>query len=1549
MTCKNTSKNCLYADFGKWLSVIYVILAFVGFVFAQTPISSCQIITSSGSYILTQDIYASDTCLRIGADNVTLDCDGHKVIGPGVESNKIGIAGGWGVPGSAVNSVVKNCIVQNFTRGISFDGGTGANSNLINNTLLSNKYGTFFGNIFGSAYNNSYINNTEVGFYGSSGGISKGNKFLGNKYEIAGSLINSSDDVLLDSCKIPYQGLNVYRLHSNVPLCPGEYVYTDHALRLFQDNITIDCNGAKLIGPGLESNRNGITGGWGVPGSAANSVVKNCIVQNFTIGIGFYGGTGGNPTLINNTLINDKYGVFYSNIGSSSVLINLITNCTFANNVNGVYVQSSFPRFYQNNIYNNTLNIVSDQGGELSYQGKGNWWGRTSSPYFVAGVDTNRLDLIDSYPYSNMNGWAVLDTDNDGVPDDIDNCPTIANPNQADFDGDGLGNVCDPDADGDGIANEIDKNRITAQDLSLVPSNDFNDLTTFGYIAEKGTWNVSITDLSAPNGVRVSISGNGTDKVRIISCNNEVETTLDQEGETADITCGSTTVVAFNAKPFIDVRKPDSSNKGKAVKVKLNSNEKVTLGSPVYAAETNTEPIDVQIVDENNSVYAYILLEPGQGVDIVPEDQISKEPVILNLAETPIAVYFVGYGINVTIQPGQTFTDSQSPNTIASYQGIEGVNNWFTSDVLVSLSATDDASGVKETYICVDRDNVCDPLPGNSASINEEGIWYVRYYSIDNAGRVEAIHSEVVKIDKTTPTISIAELPTYDADGIYVVSWNASDNLAKTFIFNVYRDGELYLTTNNNSMSEIVSTDGEHHQYFVEAIDWAGLKSISSTVSTTVDLSGPSTPVPYQLPVFTTVPYVILKWNSSQDIVSGVKSYNIYRDAQMIASVLFTSLSYTDSFVTEGSTYSYQISAVDWTAHESQLSEQVSTTIDTQSPSTSLSISGVNGLNGWYTSEVGVTLSAIDETSGVSKILYRIDNGEWNVYSGTFSVEEGIHILDYYSVDNAGNREQGKSEKIKIDKRAPVSNDNIPAGWINTDLNVQISASDDSSGVSSIYGCYDESGVCDPIAGKSSFFLGEGIYFVKYYSTDNAGNKETTHTSVAKIDRTAPVTTPLETGQKESEPFSNVYKDKVTVSFTAQDSLSKINAVYYCTDSANTCQPDKLAYKCDSVNGDCPSEARGFVEISNKGINYVRFFSEDKAGNKEAVQSINFTIDKDSDSDGVYDNFDACPSTPGVSSWQGCNYADLTKVKLDIIDQTESGVCVDKKGKVSQNCNVNVQGAAVKIYDRNDPAFQAAYGKNPKGTDYDKIFESSVGWIGKDVPLYKAQGASCFTNSSGRCIAGEDKAGEYLVLVKFTDPVNGKTVYAGKNKDQDDFKRVLVDDYEDDDEPYERATTRLATKSIHILEHIDKKGSVTYNPAKKLVVLGSQLNVITPDYTIWEGNEFVYPFVFSSEDEWSVDVCMYVPEGYKIAEGYNCTQTFVANESKVVAFTIKEVSSPEPDINVQLTAQHKGVVKTISVQIPGQRVRGFEWMTVLPFALLLVIAAIVAYAIKRRQ
>ncbi|MHB8632607.1 MAG: thrombospondin type 3 repeat-containing protein [Thermoplasmatota archaeon] len=70
------------------------------------------------------------------------------------------------------------------------------------------------------------------------------------------------------------------------------------------------------------------------------------------------------------------------------------------------------------------------------------------------------------------------DVDGDGAPDWMDNCPTLYNPDQADLDHDGIGDVCDPDMDGDGINDKLasgDSKETFLDNCPRVPNPDQRD------------------------------------------------------------------------------------------------------------------------------------------------------------------------------------------------------------------------------------------------------------------------------------------------------------------------------------------------------------------------------------------------------------------------------------------------------------------------------------------------------------------------------------------------------------------------------------------------------------------------------------------------------------------------------------------------------------------------------------------------------------------------------------------------------------------------------------------------------------------------------------------------------------------------------------------------------------------------------------------------------------------------------------------------------------------------------------------------------------------
>jgi len=294
--------------------------------------------------------------------------------------------------------------------------------------------------------------------------------------------------------------------------------------------------------------------------------------------------------------------------------------------------------------------------------------------------------------------------------------------------------------------------------------------------------------------------------------------------------------------------------------------------------------------------------------------------------------------------------------------------------------------------------------------------------------------------------------------------------------------------------------------------------------------------------------------------------------------------------------------------------------------------------------------------------------------------------------------------------------------------------------------------------------------------------------------------------------------------------------------------------------------------------------------------SLGDACDPDDDNDGVSDASDACPTTFGFADRQGCPVGDANLVELHVVNQNKSGACPGGAG----SCKSPIAAAEVRVFDRNNAAFQTAYGSNPSGTIYNQVFENDIGRVG-----------ACTTDAAGQCTAGEEATGYYLVIVKFVD--GSKTVYTGKPKSPSDF------------------VGGLATKDFQVLKVIRKDGSVQYSGGSKTVVSGSYLEIVYPEFAVWEDMAagYVYPFIFTSDSGWSVDVCAYVPRGYAIVGVYDesgqlvsdsrCTQAFVTGETKVVAYEVVDVGSPEPRLDARLKVKHHGKVTTLDLSVPGIR------------------------------
>jgi hypothetical protein len=127
-----------------------------------------------------------------------------------------------------------------------------------------------------------------------------------------------------------------------------------------------------------------------------------------------------------------------------------------------------------------------------------------------------------------------------------------------------------------------------------------------------------------------------------------------------------------------------------------------------------------------------------------------------------------------TIQLGSVLTEITPPTTTATLSGTLGNNGWYTSNVQVNLTATDNAggSGVNKTEYSFD--NATWITYDAEFTLSNEGTTTVFYKSTDNAGNVEPIKTQEIKISSIPPApapeLSTIALMGIGLSGIFIMS-----------------------------------------------------------------------------------------------------------------------------------------------------------------------------------------------------------------------------------------------------------------------------------------------------------------------------------------------------------------------------------------------------------------------------------------------------------------------------------------------------------------------------------------------------------------------------------------------------------------------------------------------------------------------------------------------------------------------------------------------------------------------------------------------------------
>jgi uncharacterized cupredoxin-like copper-binding protein len=356
--------------------------------------------------------------------------------------------------------------------------------------------------------------------------------------------------------------------------------------------------------------------------------------------------------------------------------------------------------------------------------------------------------------------------------------------------------------------------------------------------------------------------------------------------------------------------------------------------------------------------------------------------------------------------------DTTPPAVTAAVTGDQDADGNYVGSATVTVTATDDGSGVASVEYEVD-DTGFQPYTG-PVTVSEPGDHAVQYRATDAAGNVSETGSVPFRVvegggeDTTPPTVTAEVTGTQDGDGNYVdsatVTLSATDDASGVASVEYSLDGAAFAPYTE---PVVVNTPGAHMLHY-RATDAAGNVSPEGMAGFTVVARD------------TTAPTVSGQVTGQQDadgnyVGSAVVTVTATDADSGVASVEYSLdgaafVPYTEPVqIGDPGDHTVAFRATDVAGNVSEEGSVSFSVVeapgdDTTAPSVSAVVSGNQDASWHYLDSATLTIDALDADSGVASVEYKLDDGDWTRYTEPVTVDDpGTHTVTYRATDNAGN------------------------------------------------------------------------------------------------------------------------------------------------------------------------------------------------------------------------------------------------------------------------------------------------------------------------------------------------------------------------------------------------------------------------------------------------------------------------------------------------------------------------------------------------------------------